>query len=147
MERQLLQDAFTPARAWAASSTVVPSTNAAAAITDLVIAKRVLSIAGRRGLPTVVNGLLPGPVLRFREGETVTIRVKNELEETSSIHWHGLIVPVDMDGVPGVSFKREFAPYLGVSYKNTFGQTAQFARERDEAVRGLSVVAGIRAWF
>ena len=48
--------------------------------------------------------MLPGPILRFREGETVTIRVKNELQETSSIHWHGLIVPADMDGVPGVSF-------------------------------------------
>ena len=73
--------AFAPARAWAASSTVLPSTTGAAAITELVIAKRELSIAGRRALPTVVNGLLPGPILRFREGETVTIRVKNELQE------------------------------------------------------------------
>lgn len=52
----------------------------------------------------VINGSLPGPLLRFREGETVTIRVTNELDETASIHWHGLLVSFDMDGVPGVSF-------------------------------------------
>ena len=71
---------------------------------DLVIAKANFDIDGKGAKPTVVNGVLPGPVLRFREGETVTIRVTNQLEETSSIHWHGLIVPENMDGVPGVSF-------------------------------------------
>lgn len=51
-----------------------------------------------------VNGSLPGPILRFREGEDAAIRVTNKLKEVSSIHWHGLIVPMNMDGVPGVSF-------------------------------------------
>ncbi|KWT91632.1 Multicopper oxidase [Variovorax sp. WDL1] len=73
-------------------------------MSNLVIAKGRLDIDGHSATPTVVNGLLPGPVLRFREGETATIRVTNQLEETSSIHWHGLLVPPDMDGVPGVSF-------------------------------------------
>src|SRR5690606_11973409 len=52
-----------------------------------------------------VNGSLPGPILRFREGDTVTLRVTNRLRDApSSIHWHGLLLPANMDGVPGLSF-------------------------------------------
>ena len=50
------------------------------------------------------NGASPGPVLRFREGEEVTINVTNNLDEMTSIHWHGLILPFTQDGVPGISF-------------------------------------------
>tara|TARA_E500000305_G_scaffold40424_1_gene30930 strand:- start:5296 stop:7215 length:1920 start_codon:yes stop_codon:yes gene_type:complete len=50
------------------------------------------------------NGATPGPVLRFTEGEDVTINVVNNLDETTSIHWHGLILPFDQDGVPGISY-------------------------------------------
>ncbi len=51
-----------------------------------------------------VNGSLPGPLLRFREGETVTLRVANTLDEDTSIHWHGILLPNGMDGVPEVNF-------------------------------------------
>ncbi|MFS9669826.1 multicopper oxidase domain-containing protein, partial [Klebsiella pneumoniae] len=51
-----------------------------------------------------INGSLPGPLLRWREGETVTLRVKNRLDQDTSIHWHGIILPANMDGVPGLSF-------------------------------------------
>jgi CopA family copper-resistance protein len=51
-----------------------------------------------------LNGTLPGPLLRLKEGQRVRIRVDNRLDEDTSIHWHGLIVPFEMDGVPGVSF-------------------------------------------
>ena len=88
----------------AASAGTTPMLSGSGSFDDLVIAKATFSIDGRSARPTVVNGVLPGPVLRFREGEAVTIRVSNQLEETSSIHWHGLIVPENMDGVPGVSF-------------------------------------------
>ena len=71
---------------------------------DLVIGRQRFHVGGRDARPMLINGSLPGPLLRFREGETVTIGVVNELEETASIHWHGLLVPYDMDGVPGVSF-------------------------------------------
>ncbi|MWJ28686.1 copper resistance system multicopper oxidase [Halomonas sp. ZH2S] len=50
------------------------------------------------------NGKSPGPELRFKEGEEVTINVTNNLDEMTSIHWHGLILPFDQDGVPGISF-------------------------------------------
>ena len=59
------------------------------------------------GHPTVahtINGRLPGPILRWREGTTITLRVTNRLPVQSSIHWHGIILPADMDGVPGISF-------------------------------------------
>ncbi|MBS0420894.1 MAG: copper resistance system multicopper oxidase [Proteobacteria bacterium] len=58
--------------------------------------------ASRRA--TVVNGRLPAPLLRWRQGDTVTIRVTNRLPAPTSIHWHGMILPADMDGVPGISF-------------------------------------------
>ena len=51
-----------------------------------------------------VNGTLPAPTLRWREGDIVTLRVTNRLRETSSIHWHGIVLPANMDGVPGLSF-------------------------------------------
>ena len=51
-----------------------------------------------------INGSLPGSLIRLREGEEAVIRVTNKLNETSSLHWHGLLVPPEMDGVPGVSF-------------------------------------------
>ncbi len=96
--------ALSPLQAWAALPSAVRAPDGPGTSTDLVIAKGRLDIDGRSAAPTVVNGVLPGPVLRFREGETATIRVTNRLEETTSIHWHGLLVPPDMDGVPGVSF-------------------------------------------
>ena len=51
-----------------------------------------------------VNGSLPAPTLRWREGDTVTLRVANTLAEDASIHWHGILLPANMDGVPGLSF-------------------------------------------
>ena len=70
----------------------------------LVIDEMPVNYTGRPAMATTVNGSLPGPTLRWREGDTVTIRVTNRLREATSIHWHGLILPYDMDGVPGLSF-------------------------------------------
>ncbi|MBO1250914.1 copper resistance system multicopper oxidase [Comamonas denitrificans] len=71
---------------------------------DLVIAESPVNFTGKPGMATTINGSLPGPTLRWREGETVTIRVTNKLREATSIHWHGIILPYQMDGVPGISF-------------------------------------------
>ncbi|NMM43911.1 copper resistance system multicopper oxidase [Rhodospirillaceae bacterium KN72] len=59
------------------------------------------------------NGTSPGPVLRFKEGEDVTINVTNNLSSSTSIHWHGLILPFEQDGVPGIS-------YTGIEPGETF---------------------------
>jgi FtsP/CotA-like multicopper oxidase with cupredoxin domain len=72
---------------------------------DLTIDEALVNFTGKSRTATVINGSLPAPVLHFKEGETVTIRVTNHLKEQSSIHWHGILLPFGMDGVPGISFK------------------------------------------
>lgn len=71
---------------------------------DLVIDHTPVRIAGKAGKAITINGTVPGPLLRFKEGETVTLKVTNRLHHDTSIHWHGLLVPNPMDGVPGVTF-------------------------------------------
>ncbi|MGH1438648.1 MAG: copper resistance system multicopper oxidase [Cellvibrionaceae bacterium] len=71
---------------------------------DLSIGYQTVNMTGRERVANTVNGSLPAPVLRWKEGETVTLRVKNNLAHDSSIHWHGMILPSNMDGVPGLSF-------------------------------------------
>lgn len=70
----------------------------------LRIAQSHWMVDGRSGHATTINGTVPGPLIRLREGQNVRLSVANELDEDTSIHWHGLIVPFQMDGVPGVSF-------------------------------------------
>jgi CopA family copper-resistance protein len=72
---------------------------------DLSIGSSLANFTGKTRPAITVNGSLPAPILRWREGDTVTLRVANRLAEgMSSIHWHGLILPANMDGVPGLSF-------------------------------------------
>ena len=117
--------ALSPLRSWAASPSAVSAPDGTGTITDLVIAKGRIDIDGQSAAPTVVNGVLPGPVLRFREGETATIRVTNRLEESTSIHWHGLLVPPEMDGVPGVSFDG-IAPGATFTYRFKLRQNGTY---------------------
>lgn len=71
---------------------------------DLVVAESPVNFTGKAAVATTINGTLPAPTLRWKEGETVTIRVTNRLAVPTSIHWHGIILPFQMDGVPGISF-------------------------------------------
>ncbi|WP_133494149.1 copper resistance system multicopper oxidase [Stakelama pacifica] len=70
----------------------------------LTVCRSHFAAGGRAGHAVTINGTIPGPMLRLREGRTVRLHVTNELEEDTSIHWHGLLVPFQFDGVPGVSF-------------------------------------------
>ncbi len=70
----------------------------------LTIANSVVNYTGTPTIATTVNGMLPAPTLKWREGDTVTLHVTNKLSVDSSIHWHGIILPPNMDGVPGISF-------------------------------------------
>ncbi|MBL8199634.1 MAG: copper resistance system multicopper oxidase [Chromatiales bacterium] len=70
----------------------------------LTIGHTAVNITGRERRAVTVNGSLPAPVLHWQEGDTVTLRVTNELPEPTSIHWHGILLPSGMDGVPGLSF-------------------------------------------
>ncbi|WP_300656901.1 copper resistance system multicopper oxidase [Pseudomonas sp.] len=71
---------------------------------ELYIGETPVNITGAPRTAMTINGSLPGPLLRWREGDTVTLRVKNRLSQDTSIHWHGIILPANMDGVPGLSF-------------------------------------------
>ena len=71
---------------------------------DLTIGDTPMNFTGRLQPTTSVNGSVPAPTLHWREATVVTLRVHNRLPTSSSIHWHGLLLPFQMDGVPGISF-------------------------------------------
>lgn len=73
-------------------------------VIDLAVGAGMRLVQGRRGHGVAVNGSVPGPLIRLREGQDVRLNVTNHLDEDTSIHWHGLLVPFQFDGVPGVSF-------------------------------------------
>lgn len=89
---------------WALTSPGQPTVLAGSEF-DLFIDQIPVNLTGQPRTALTVNGSLPGPLLRWREGDTVTLRVKNRLGEPTSIHWHGILLPSTMDGVPGLSFK------------------------------------------
>ncbi|PMW96597.1 copper oxidase [Pseudomonas sp. FW215-R2] len=71
---------------------------------ELFIGETPVNFTGQPRTAMTINGGVPGPLLRWREGDTVTLRVRNRLKDTTSIHWHGILLPANMDGVPGLSF-------------------------------------------
>ena len=71
---------------------------------SLVIRREDIDIAGQFARPISINGSSPGPMVRLKEGQDAVIKVTNLLDEPTSIHWHGIILPPEMDGVPGISF-------------------------------------------
>ncbi|HSD73895.1 MAG TPA: copper resistance system multicopper oxidase [Steroidobacteraceae bacterium] len=71
---------------------------------DLVVGETPSNFTGTPRFAVTVNDSLPAPILRWREGDTVTLNVLNRLSEDASIHWHGILLPANMDGVPGLSF-------------------------------------------
>ncbi|MGH9892900.1 MAG: multicopper oxidase domain-containing protein, partial [bacterium] len=88
----------------AVSTTSNPSGGALAADYELIVENNPINVTGRQKLVPQINGSVPGSLLRLRQGEDATIRVTNRLDEPTSIHWHGIILPANMDGVPGISF-------------------------------------------
>ncbi len=80
---------------------------------DITIEKTPFEVAGSRATATTMNGTVPGPLIRLQEGEEVVLRYHNKLDEDTSIHWHGLLLPNQFDGVPKVN-------YPGVASGETF---------------------------
>ena len=79
----------------------------------LTIGQVAVRVDGKVGRAVGINGTVPGPLLRLKEGQRARLRVTNTLNEDSSIHWHGVLVPFAMDGVPGISFP-------GIAARSTF---------------------------
>ncbi|MDC8446919.1 MAG: copper resistance system multicopper oxidase [Nitrospira sp.] len=86
------------------SSSPQPSTLSGELI-DLVISERSFVLNGQTGTAMTISGTIPGPLIRLKEGQEVALRVTNHLPEITSIHWHGILLPPEVDGVPGVSFE------------------------------------------
>src|SRR3546814_7243684 len=84
-----------------------------------------MMIDGRASHAIGINGTVPAPLIRLRQGQTVRLSVINDLEEDSSIHWHGLLVPFQFDGVPGISFP-------GIKPKSTFVYEFPIVQARSE---------------
>ncbi len=88
---------------------------------ELSIDSLPVNFTGRRSVATAINGSVPGPILKWQEGDTVTIAVTNRLRQPTSIHWHGIRLPAPMDGVPGLS-------YAGIMPGETFEYTIPVAQ-------------------
>lgn len=93
-----------PSYVWSAAGVRAPVPTPPVRAFDLTIGRTAIGIGDRQAAANTINGSIPGPLLRFREGDTVTLRVANALHEDTSIHWHGIILPNGMDGVPMVTF-------------------------------------------
>ncbi|SBT09121.1 Copper resistance protein A [Candidatus Accumulibacter aalborgensis] len=92
---------------------------------NLVIAETAVNFTGTPRMATTINGSIPAPTLRLREGDEVTIRVTNRLPVATSIHWHGIILPYQMDGVPGISFPG-IAPGATFTYRFRIEQSGTY---------------------
>ena len=80
---------------------------------ELTVAHRMMTVDGRPSHAIAINGTVPAPLIRLREGQNARLKVINRLDEDTSIHWHGLLLPFQMDGVPGISFP-------GIPARSTF---------------------------
>ena len=92
---------------------------------NLEIGRTKVNINNRQGEAITVNGTLPAPLLRWKEGDTVTLNVTNTLNVDTSIHWHGLLLPFQMDGVPGVSFPG-IKPHTTFTYQFPIRQSGTY---------------------
>lgn len=96
--------ALSPTRALQAAALRATGSGAPEDPLDLHVGRQQRTIGGRSATAVTLNEQLPGPLIRLREGQDFVARVHNHLDEPTSIHWHGLLLPAGMDGVPGVSF-------------------------------------------
>jgi CopA family copper-resistance protein len=92
---------------------------------DLTIGETPINVTGKKTIATGINGGVPGPILRWREGDTVMLNVTNKLDVPSSIHWHGIRSPAAMDGVPGLSFAG-IAPGQTFTYRIPIHQSGTY---------------------
>jgi len=122
---------------------------------DLTVAETPVNFTGVPGIATTINGSLPAPVLRWREGDTVTLRVTNRMRESTSVHWHGILLPFEMDGVPGISYRgiapgetfvyrfpvRQSGTYWYHSHSGFQEQTGMYGAIIIDSARGESIRA------
>jgi FtsP/CotA-like multicopper oxidase with cupredoxin domain len=111
----------------------------------LTIGHAAVTIDGKPGHAVAVNGTVPGPLIRLKEGQHVRLSVTNALSEDTSIHWHGLLVPFQFDGVPGVSFPgikpgETFVYDFKVRQSGTYWYHSHSGMQEQEGVYGPIVI-------
>lgn len=104
-----------------------------------------VNITGKNAVATTVNGQIPAPTLVWEEGQTITLHVTNHLKKTSSIHWHGIVLPTGMDGVPGLSFEgiapgETFTYRFKVQQHGTFWYHSHSGFQEQTGVYGAIVI-------
>ena len=98
-----------------------------------------VNFTGQNRQAIAVNGSIPSPVLRWKEGERVTLDVKNNLAADSSIHWHGIILPTN---------NRKFQPFIGFTVNQAFGKTKRLIEAECHSSSGdIEAIIGIHSWF
>ena len=112
---------------------------------DLTIGETPMNLTGASRAALTVNGTLPAPTLRWREGDAVTLRVANRLDEPTSIHWHGILLPANMDGVPGLSFNgihpgETFTYRFQVRQAGTYWYHSHSAFQEQRGIYGALVI-------
>ncbi|MCO1335560.1 copper resistance system multicopper oxidase [Microbulbifer sp. OS29] len=134
-----------PQRPLSASSAVSPAEVLSGHQFNLSIGYRRVNFTGSERQAVTVNGSLPGPILRWREGDTVTLNVRNQLARASSLHWHGIRVPSDMDGVPGLSFSgiepgQTFRYRFPIRQSGTYWYHSQSGFQEQQGLYGAIVI-------
>ncbi|MDP2156689.1 MAG: multicopper oxidase domain-containing protein, partial [Nitrospirota bacterium] len=105
---------------------IVPEPGLAATVEyTLTIEKASVNLTGKPASAMTINNSIPGPVLRFKEGDTARIHVRNAMDLETSIHWHGVLVPPGMDGVPFISFP-PIAPGATFTYEFSIRQNGTY---------------------
>ena len=122
------------------------SATAAVVQYELNIAEQMVNISGAKAPAMTINGGIPGPVLRFREGDTARITVHNKMKVETSIHWHGLLVPPAMDGVPNISFPpidagTSFVYEFPIRQSGTYWYHSHTSLQEQRGVYGAIVIA------
>jgi len=112
---------------------------------DLNIGYQQVNFTGKERLATGINGSIPGPTLYWKEGDLITLRVTNRLAQDSSIHWHGMILPTNMDGVPGLSYEgikpgRTFEYQFEVNQNGTYWYHSHSGFQEQTGVYGAIVI-------
>jgi hypothetical protein len=125
---------------------VTPPLFAATVEYDLTIAEQEVNLTGQPASAMTINNAIPGPVLRFSEGDLARIRVHNAMETETSIHWHGVLVPPGMDGVPFVSFPpirpgATFTYEFPLRQNGTYWYHSHSALQEQSGVYGAIVIA------
>jgi CopA family copper-resistance protein len=121
----LLGLGISPERLFAQSTSTSPQPMLRGKHFKLALGPQRVNFTGKERMATTVNGSVPGPILRWQEGDSIILDVTNNLAESSSIHWHGIILPTEMDGVPDISFNG-IAPGQTFRYQFPVTQSGTF---------------------